>query len=235
MDRNYERMTRTVYTLDQVEQAVKLQPGTTSVHIFTGFVDPDSNAKVTKVTTWKPGEHLEAQTGFFRSSTFGNFTAVLKPGNEVLYFSNQGADESGQPIQGVQMPQEITGINIQDLINRAIEREQMIAELEAELATARETIQELESTERKFENALMKLASAFVKWPDGAKGGPLQGTRNKVQTAPKNTDVMAEELTDLENALAVLVNAFGEDWLINFAAKCQASPEIVPQIKSYFS
>ena len=44
-----------------------------------------------------------------------------------------------------------------------------------------------------------------------------------------------EDLNSTEAALVILVEKFGEEWLQKFAAKVQAEPHIVPQIKTFFS
>jgi hypothetical protein len=39
---------------------------------------------------------------------------------------------------------------------------------------------------------------------------------------------------ELENALALIIDAFGEDWLIRFAGHIAANPNTVNQVKSFF-
>jgi hypothetical protein len=43
------------------------------------------------------------------------------------------------------------------------------------------------------------------------------------------------DLNSTEQALVILVEKFGEEWLQKFAAKVAADPKLVPQIKAFFS
>jgi hypothetical protein len=64
------------------------------------------------------------------------------------------------------------------------------------------------------------------------KNNPVQETAlNGTDTEDYDTTNM----TETEKALVVLVQNFGEEWIKKFAKKIQNEPNIVPQIKNFFS
>jgi hypothetical protein len=225
-------MSKTIYTLDQIVEAAAVAPMLSGVHIYQGFVEPDSKQAV-KVATWKPreddtGRNFGAGPDVFGRSTFGNFTAIFKPGGEFLYFSNARPGAENLPEFMNQEKFNVTGIDVNELLATAVEREKRISELEAEIENLREELQEQTDNEQKFQRAVFNTLDYFTRQKLNIQrpfSGPIQGS--------KQNETMTQE-DELENAVALIIDAFGEDWLIRFAGHIAANPNTINQVKSFF-
>lgn len=199
----------------------------TRVDIYSGFVNPANKAQaVVKVQEIRPLSEREFGNvfDFFEKTTFGDFTAVFFPSREIIYFSNKGTEM----VNGTQTPN-FQGIpteeQVQAQVQKILENErlkQRLADLEAE--------QEETSVWGQRMGAAMEMLV-----------GNLLGLSKNTETpatALNGTDTEEYDTTnmsDTEKALVILVKNFGEDWIKKFAAKIQNEPNIVPQIKNFFS
>lgn len=230
---------RTIYTIEQIIEAAAVAPACSSVHIYQNFVEPDQ-AKAVKVATWKAyddqaGRNFGAGPDVFKKSTFGNFTALFKPGGEFLYFTNaRPGNDQPEILNAMPSGYTVTGIDVNELLSRAVEREKKIAELEAEIEELKQELEEQKDNENKFQRAVFNTLDYFNRRanaiappapnPKPYKPAPMQG--------PPNANMPTDQ--ELENAIAVIIDAFGDDWIIRFAGHIASKPETVNQIKSFF-
>jgi len=208
-----------IFNIDYVKKRAGMAGKLTKIDIYQGFINPANRSQqVVKIQEIRPNENKEFNNvwEFFEQTTFGDFTAVFLPSKEIIYFSNKTEQLNGMENMNGYIPTE-DQINAQ--VQRILEAERLknrIAELEAEHENNNMWGQ-------RFGTALNMIIERWV-------GG--NGTTTMEAEPVLNG---SEDLNETENALAIIVNAFGEDWVKKFAAKVQREPHIVPQIKNFFS
>ena len=209
-----------VHDFTYVANRLKAKDWTKAV-VMDGFIT-DDNPKGIMVFQFLNNDDLHNQLNLFEQYHQGEFTMRLNQSGIIIYFQN-GMDNNN--LNGVRVP---TGRDMEKVMQLTLENKQLkekIAELEEEL-------KQFETSGQKFsyamEHLLERVAVRFNLIPGEA---PMQGTQ---RANPKPT-YMAENLEPLEQAFVTLVENFGEDWLIRFAQKINDQPQLVNQIKSYFS
>jgi hypothetical protein len=220
-------------------------PGVKGLMVYYGFIDPMSRQATLaqKFQTGKDKTTISArELDFFENNYKGDFTARFLPSGEFCYFSTEDTALGGMPFNaqrkayaqpGVDMPE------MSEILAKAIEREKRITELEAQVQALEEELAQFETHGGKFSYALeAMLERVFPRLMAPAAPGaePLNGLFNQHNSQPKyNSHKMPEEqLTELENALAILVDNFGEEWLIRFADVIAKEPHQVQKIKTFF-
>jgi hypothetical protein len=215
-----------IFNLDYVKQRAQMAGKLTRVDIYSGFVNPANKAQaVVKVQEIRPVNDRDFGNvfDFFEKTTFGDFTAVFFPSREIIYFTNKGTEV----MNGTQTPN-FQGIpteeQVQAQVQKILENErlkQRLADLEAEQ-------EETSEWGKRMGIALEMLVGNFLGLPKNnpAPEVALNGTETEYDTS---------NMTDTEKALLILVQNFGEDWIKKFATKIQNEPNIVPQIKNFFS
>ena len=219
-------MNNGIFNLDYVKQRAQMAGKLSRVDIYSGFVNPGNKAQaVVKVQEIRPLNEREFGNvfDFFEKTTFGDFTAVFFPSREIIYFSNKG----NEMINGTHTPN-FQGIpteeQVQAQVQKILENErlkQRLADLEAEA-------EENTMWGNRMGVALEMLVGNFLGLPKNspAPEAALNGTETEYDTS---------NMSDTEKALVILVQNFGEEWIKKFAAKIQNEPNIVPQIKNFFS
>jgi len=209
-----------IHSIDYVKKRAELAGKLTKIDIYQGFINPANRSQaLVKIQEIRPNENKEFSNvwEFFEQTTFGEFTAVFLPSKEIIYFKNKLEQLNGVENMNGYIPTE-EQINAQ--VQRILEAERLknrIAELEAEHENNNMWGQ-------RFGTALNMIIERWV--------GGVPGTTTMEAEPVLNG---SEDLNATENALAVIVNAFGEEWVQKFAAKVQREPHIVPQIKNFFS
>ncbi len=189
----------------------------TKIDIYSGFVNPANRAQnVVKIQEIRPDANKDFRNvwEFFQNTTFGDFTAVFFPSKEIIYFSNKGEVLNGS--------EEMAYIPTEEQINAQVQRVLEIERLKNKIAQLEEEREHQDEIGSKFGTAITILIEKLM-------GG---------NSTPVNIEPVlngSENLNETENALAVIVAAFGEDWVVKFANKVQREPHIVPQIKNFFS
>lgn len=213
-----------IFNLDYVKQRAQMAGKLTRVDIYSGFVNPANKAQaVVKVQEIRPVNERDFGNvfDFFEKTTYGDFTAVFFPSREIIYFSNKGTSEI---MNGTNTPN-FQGIPTEEQVKAQVEKilenerlKQRLAELEAE-----------QENNSMWGNRMGVALEMLV--------GNLLGIpkNNITETEPVLQGTETENMNKTEQALVILVNQFGEEWLQKFAAKVQAEPHIVNQIKNFFS
>lgn len=219
-----------IHTLDYVIQRAAQAPRLTSVVIYQGFIDEvkTTRPKLQVLTPSKltDGNQFGAQWDFFRANSFGNFSAVFNPNRELIYFENRRAGEAPELVVNGN-----TGtLDLAQLIDRLTERELSILNLQQQVSELQAELDEEKSMQGKFAFGLEKVLTHFFPQVSAVTTvqAPLQGTG-----AQPNTHWTNVTIQEAEDALFVIVEAMGTDWLTKFAKKLQAQPELVNTIKSY--
>ena len=210
------------YVKQSAEQAGKL----TRIDIYRGFIDPGNKVQISlKVKEIRPFNERDFGNSFelFEQNNFGDFTAVFFPSREIIYFSNKG----NEMINGTHTPN-FQGIPTEEQVKAQVQKilenerlKQRLADLEAEA-------EENTMWGNRMGVALEMLVGNFLGLSKNslAPEAALNGTETEYDTS---------NMSDTEKALVIIVKNFGEDWIKKFAAKIQNEPNIVPQIKNFFS
>jgi hypothetical protein len=206
-----------IFTIDYVKKRADMAGKLTKIDIYSGFVNPANRAQnVVKIQEIRPDANKDFRNvwEFFQNTTFGDFTAVFFPSKEIIYFSNKGEVLNGS--------EEMAYIPTEEQINAQVQRVLEIERLKNKIAQLEEEREHQDEIGSKFGTAITILIEKLM-------GG---------NSTPVNIEPVlngSENLNETENALAVIVAAFGEDWVVKFANKVQREPHIVPQIKNFFS
>lgn len=189
------------------------------------------------------GEWPDAQFDYFESRMNGLFTAILWPGNETIYL--ESATNSGKSY-GIEYDystpghvQRFSGFKADQFIQR-------ILELERENDKLKEDVKDLEGDLEQFSTASGKLEHTFVNIftnhllpffnGNNTVNVPMQGTQQQQQQQPtqhnmnwqqKQIIVQGDDDETLNNAIDVLVEAFGEANIVRIAQKLQQQPSLV--------
>lgn len=205
-----------VFTIDYVKKRAEMAGKLTKIDIYSGFVNPANRAQnVVKIQEIRPDANKDFRNvwEFFQNTTFGDFTAVFLPSKEIIYFSNKGEILNGN--------EEMAYIPTEEQINAQVQRVLEIERLKTKIAQLEEEREHQDEIGSKFGTAITILIEK------------LMGGNTPVNVEPVLNG--SENLDETENALAVIVAAFGEEWVVKFANKVQREPHIVPQIKNFFS
>jgi hypothetical protein len=206
-----------IFTIDYVKKRADMAGKLTKIDIYSGFVNPANRAQnVVKIQEIRPDANKDFRNvwEFFQNTTFGDFTAVFFPSKEIIYFSNKGEVLNGT--------EEMAYIPTEEQINAQVQRVLEIERLKNKIAQLEDEREHQDEIGSKFGTAITILIEKLM-------GG---------NSTPVNIEPVlngSENLNETENALAVIVAAFGEDWVVKFANKVQREPHIVPQIKNFFS
>jgi hypothetical protein len=223
--------TQQIFDLNEVSVRANLSPGVKSIHIYNGHVNDQTKGRAALMLFIKrdPNGSWPAEQMAYINKLKGNFTVVLKPSNEFFYITS-GSNNDLFSMQGVPGGNE----NIIELVNR-------ITALEAEKVQLLLKITDLEDELKNFESASDKFSVALEKlfFSVAPKLGLLPNQNNTVMNGTntnepnwQNTPV-SNELTEenLNAALYVIYDAFGDDFIVKFAQKIQRETNLVNQLK----
>lgn len=207
-----------IFTIDYVKKRAEMAGKLTKIDIYSGFVNPGNRQQhVVKIQEIRPDGNRDFSNvwEFFQNTTFGDFTAVFLPSKEIIYFSNK----TEQVLNGTE---NMNYIPNEEQVNAQVQRILEIERLKNKVA-------ELEMERENQDDISSKFGTAITILIDKVLGGG-SGAVNVEPVLNGSAD-----LNETENALAIIVAAFGEQWVVNFANKVQREPQIVPQIKNFFS
>lgn len=215
-----------VNNIEYVKKRAELSGKLSRIDIYNGFINPGNKGQaLIKVQEIRPSterDNLDSVFSFFEKTTHGDFTAVFFPSREIIYFSNKGSEVmNGTNNQYSGIPTEEM---IQAQVAKILENERLkdkLARLEAEA-------EENSMWGKRMGVAMEMLVSNLL--------GLNKNVEMEAEPALNGTETIdTSNMNETERALVILVEKFGEEWLKKFAAKIQAEPHIVPQIKNFFS
>jgi len=180
-------------------------------NVYRGLITKNDDP-ATLVYQFLHNTDIPAELDFFENHHKGFFTLKFDGRGSIVHFAN-GDDTSMQGVPNL-------GIN-NEAANKIVELRIENEKLKFEVMQLREQLEEFQDHGSKFGYALGK-AAEFL-FPQLRNEMPMQGTPNTNNT-----------MEDLENALGILLDKFGDEWLIKFANHCQNNPNVVDQVKTYF-
>jgi len=215
-----------IFNLDYVKQRAQMAGKLTRVDIYSGFVNPGNKAQaVVKVQEIRPLNEREFGNvfDFFEKTTFGDFTAVFFPSREIIYFSNKG----GEMMNGTNQAT-FQGIPTEEQVKAQVEKILENERLKQRLAELEEEQENNSMWGNRMGVALEMLVGNLL-------GIPGKNVSSETEPVLQGTEIDTENMNETEKALVILVQKFGEEWLQKFAAKVQNEPNLVNQIKNFFS
>lgn len=225
-----------IFSVDDLIERCDANDRARNLSIYAGHVDDNTKASMVMMyIVREPGQSWPEKRLKQLQALRGNFTAVFRPGNEVMYCS---ADDAGKAynfsyaMQGGLFGEEITphhGKELKELLQMIVELEKRNAELEAKLKEASEELAYYSDGRNKFASALEDVfmrvvprllpeTKAFFQTQNNSQ--TMQGTEQNWQ----NIDVNGNTEQHVENALAVMLTAFGEENILKFARMIQRDP-----------
>ena len=212
-----------IKTLDYVKDHASGERKLTKIDVYRGFINPDNRAsKLLKAKEILPDQNGSFENGLehFSKMNIGDFTLYFPGSRTWLYFSNKSDSAmNGTNFNYQNIP---TEEQIQAQVQKILENERLKMRLE-----------ELEAEQEENDMWGTRMGVAMNMLLDRFIGGNSSQSIPTSEPALQGTD--GEQFNPTEAALVILVNAFGEEWLQKFAAKIQADPKLINQIKAFFS
>jgi len=115
-------------------------------------------------------------------------------------------------------------IPTEDQINAQVQRILESERLKNRIAELEEEHENNNMWGQRFGTALNMIIEKWV-------GGSGANTTMEVEPVLNGS----EDMSETEKALTIIVSSFGEEWVQKFAGKIQREPNLIPQIKNFFS
>ena len=214
-----------IKNIQQVREHAAMESKLNRIDVYSGFVDINNKGqrhfKVQVITPDPTTGSMDQAWNYFEKNNFGDFTAILYPTKTAIPFSNKneltlnGTDMNYQHIP--------TEEQIQAQVQKILENERLKMRLE-----------QLEQEQEENDMWGTRMGVALNMLLDRFMGGNSTAIQT-AEPALQGTDQETSTLNPTEQALVILVNSFGEEWLQKFAAKIKSEPHLINQIKAFFS
>jgi hypothetical protein len=219
-------MNNGIHKIEYVKQSAISAGKLSRIDIYRGFIDPGNKTQIAlKVKEIRPISERDFGNKFelFEQNEYGDFTAVFFPSREIIYFTNKGSEI----MNGTQQPS-FQGIPSEEVVQAQVQKILENERLKQRLADLEEEAAENSEWGKRMGIAVEMLIGNFLGLP-----------KNNQEPQPALNGTDGEEydtthMSDTEKALVLIVKNFGEDWIKKFAAKIQADPSLVSQIKNFF-
>jgi len=242
-----------IFDMSEVIPRANLARNAKMINVYANHLDNTNvgRAVLTFRTTRTEGEPWNIDDLNYIQSLQGKYTLAFMPQKEYMYIQSGLLTRPGYtiPMNGfytVPGQQNELGNQYQDagqmeLIKRVLELERENERLNNELIDALEDLKQFETLGGKFAFSLEQMFFSIA--PKlGIKLDGLQTPGN--QYKPQNTqpmnglewqqiDVSGDTEQHVENALIVLVEAFGPDFVLKFARTIQQDPNKVQTLKNF--
>lgn len=226
-----------IFTVADLMSRIEANDNAKTLQIFAGHLDDGSKNSVLYLQiNRQPGENWPDKKLSEIRKLKGQYTAIFRPGNELMYinteqqatpfnFAMNGFDQMFSPHHNKELKQLIA-----DVIRLEKENEQ----LRAALNEANEAVRHYEDAGNKFtdvlENIFWRVAPKFAPELNQYKQQtPMQGNTQNWQ----QIDVSGNTNQHLENAMIVLVEAFGDENILKFARMIQRDPGKVQMLINF--
>lgn len=209
--------------IDYLKQFTSMKSKLSRIDIFQDKVNPNNKIGLMKIQEMRPigNNDFNEQLDFFKATSHGIFTAQLFPSKEVIHFSNLKPGELPETLNGSENMATSYGIPTEEMIQAQVQKILENERLKMRLAQLEEEADNNDQWGQRFGAALNMVIDRFI--PGSSQTMEAEPTLN------------GTDFNDTEAALVILVEKFGEEWLQKFAAKIQADPSLVKQIKAFFS
>ena len=208
--------------IDFLKQQALMTSKLSRIDIYIGDVSPlniKGAEKVQEMRPFAPGEWGD-QFEFFKNNCYGTFTAFLFPSKVKVKIQNLKAGELPETLNGTENMN--YGIPTEEMIQAQVQKILENERLKMRLAQLEDEAEANDMWGQRFGAAVNMIIDRFI-----------PGSSQAMEAEPVLNGT--ENLNGTEQALVILVEKFGEEWLQKFAAKVSADPKLVPQIKAFFS
>jgi hypothetical protein len=187
------------------------------------------------------GEFPDAAFDYFEGRYNGIYTAIFSPGGETMYLESTQQPTGNYVfnydyLQGTPT-QQFKGFRPEQFIERILQLERENAELKNEIEDLSEELKQFETLSGKFQHAIVNVFTNNILPLFSGEAQPMQGTPNYNQQQLHTNNNMnwqthpivvpGQEDQTLDNALDVLIAAFGENNIVRIAQKIQQQPQLV--------
>ena len=208
--------------IDFLQQQALMTSRLSKIEIYIGDVSPLNLKGAEKVCLMQPiapGEWGD-QFEFFKNNCFGTFTAFLFPSKVKVKLKNFQNGELPETLNGTENMN--YGIPTEEMIQAQVQKILENERLKMRLAQLEDEAEANDMWGQRFGAAVNMIIDRFI-----------PGSSQAMEAEPVLNGT--ENLNGTEQALVILVEKCGEEWLQKFAAKVSADPKLVPQIKAFFS
>jgi len=214
-----------IKNIQQVREHAAMESKLNRIDVYSGFVDINNKGqrhfKVQVITPDPTTGSMDQAWNYFEKNNFGDFTAILYPTKTAIPFSNKNElTLNGTEMNYQHIP---TEEQIQAQVQKILENERLKMRLE-----------QLEQEQEENDMWGARMGVALNMLLDRFMGGNSTAIPT-TEPALQGTDQETSTLNPTEQALVILVNSFGEEWLQKFAAKIKAEPHLINKIKAFFS
>lgn len=200
--------------IDYLKQQALLLNKLSRIDIYIGDVSPlnlKTAEKVQAIVATSP-EDLAEQLDFFKNNCFGTFSAFLYPSKVKVKIKNFRSGELPEALNGTENMQNY-GIPTEEMIQAQVQKILENERLKMRLQQLEEAAENNDMWGQRFGAALNMVIDRFI--PGSSKVTNAEPVLNGT-----------EDLNPTEQALVILVDKFGEEWLQKFAAKVQNEPHL---------
>ena len=231
-----------IFSLTDLLERLAANDNARTVQIYAGHYTGQGQQITMLLLQRKEGEPWPAAKVKEINKLRGNFTAHFKPGNEFMYVTSDHAGNYSNyqfPMNGDDFLTPYHGKDIQALVKDILRLERENIELQARVKELSGELSYYNDNRNKFVDALEmfagrlvpKFAPELASFFGNGNSQPIQGTNNMAQW--QNIDVSGNQPQHVENALEVLLSAFGEDNLLKFARMIQRDPSKVQMLTNF--
>jgi hypothetical protein len=227
-----------IFTTADLLQRIAANESAKNLSIYAGHLDETSKSNALYLyITRAPGEDWPDKKISEIRKLKGNYTALFKPGNELMYVSSEMQPMPFNFSLNGMSDQIITphhNKELKALIADVIRLEKECEDLRAKLKEATDAVRYYEDSGNKFtdvlENIFWRVAPKLApELKQYQQQQPIQGTMEDWQ----KIDVNGNSDLHLENAMIVLVEAFGDENILKFARMIQRDPGKVQMLINF--
>lgn len=209
-----------IQDFEYIKERLRTDNNWTKATVWQGILS-NPNERAFQTFVFNKGAQLDDQLAFFERHHRGDYTMRLDTRGAVIFFFN--GPQNQYPMQGSRI--NVNSEEVQStMMNLRLENER----LKGKIAMLEKELEEFRDNGSKFGYAIAE-AAKFI----------FPGLHQAANEFNPQTNMQGMEQTQyteqaLEEAFGILLQNFGEDWLIRFAQQVQQNPAIVSQIKVYF-
>lgn len=249
-----------IWPLTAVRERVLGNPSVTSVKIHPGHVLDNKGFVISNIQKPKEGQWPLEQFDWFEKHN-GTYTVILMPTKEIMWVDSKADDpdtfqfRQSLPLNGILLqPEQVkanqyANMEMMTLVNRLLEAEKKVIELTEANKNIKEELKEYQDNRNRFNMATGDffdgvLVPRFMEMFGGNKSQsntqqrnlkqrPMGGQTEEVEDNLENIDWQNMPVDSMENALTILVAAFGVDTIMKLAAKLQTNPNMIGMVKGF--
>jgi CII-binding regulator of phage lambda lysogenization HflD len=236
-----------LWPLSEVRERATSDDAIKSIKIAYDHVPKPTGYIVAEIVRNPDGSWNEAQFRNFEKNR-GRFTAFFLPKKEVIFLDSRSDDDHNQfkldlsdPMNGLeQARRSYANKDVMQLVDKLLESEKKVAVLEEQVKMLEEALDEYSDNKKRFVSAsgdiinqiiLPGIMSWFQPQQQFKPQQSMQG--QQVENDLHDIDWKNIPVQSMEDALTVLVAAFGVDTITKLAKKLQQQPHMVNMVQGF--